>query len=272
MNEKGNVPPALSVIAAVHNGEAFIEASVRSVLAQTFTDFEFIIVNDGSTDSSLKILDRLASTDPRIRILHRQNEGLTASLCIALQEAKGMYIARQDDDDISLPKRFELQQRFLETHRAVAVVGCRYQSIDKDGGIIGKSNVPISSSAIKRALLTHNVIAHSGAMFHRRKILEIGGYNRSFRTAQDYDLWCRAALHHELANLKEILLLRRRHDNQIGAVLSASQRSNRDRIRGQYRNAILRNEATCPLPFSVRIFAKLISVLNIARERNEDGC
>ena len=259
-------PPSVSVIAAVHNGAAFLEASIRSILDQSFTDFEFLIVDDGSTDDSPALLDRFATEDTRIRVFHRENAGLTVSLGIALKEARGVYIARQDDDDISLPDRLRRQKEFLDAHPSVAVIGCRYKTIDPSGKIVGHSNVPMGNASIKRALLTHNVIAHSGAMFHRQKVLDIGGYDPQYRTAQDYDLWCRAALHHDLGNLKDVLLHRRRHGAQIGATLSASQIQNRDRIKRAYRRAAAENRATCPLPLPVRLLAKMFVMLDLSSE------
>ncbi len=249
--------PAISVLCAVHNGEAFIEKSVQSVLTQTFKDFELLLIDDGSTDQTPRILNELASTDSRIRVFYWENRGLTRTLSEGLTLCKAPLIARQDDDDISLPNRLKLQKAFLDSHPETAVIGCRYLSIDNQGNIIGKSNVPLTSAAVKRALLTHNVIAHSGAMFRRQAVLDLGGYNPNYKTAQDYDLWCRVALHHDLVNLKTPLLHRRKHPNQIGAVKGSQQQAARDTIKRAYRASIIRNENTTPLPVSVRILAKI---------------
>ena len=258
-------PPPISVLCAVHNGEAFIEESVRSILTQTFKGFELVLLNDGATDRTPQILDGLAREDSRIRVFHRENRGLTRTLSEGLTLCRGALIARQDDDDISLPARLALQKAFMDAHPEIAITGCRYRSIDVEGRIIGNENVPLSSAAIKRGLLTHNVIAHSGAMFRREAVLKLGGYDETYTTAQDYDLWCRAALHHELANLPSPLLHRRKHPHQIGVKATASQRANRNKIRNAYRLAVIHGENTVALPFSVRALARLYEVFDFTK-------
>ncbi len=123
----------VSVIMPVYNGERYLEAAVESILNQTFSDFEFIITDDGSTDTSLALLRRYANRDPRIRLISRPNTGYVKALIEAVPLAKGKYIARMDADDISLPERFERQVRFLEQNPDYAVVGSKVLLIDSDG-------------------------------------------------------------------------------------------------------------------------------------------
>ncbi len=129
--------PKVSVIMSVYNGDKYLREAIESILNQTFTDFEFIIVNDGSTDNSLEIIE--SYDDERIKTINnKKNIGLTKSLNKALKFAKGKYIARQDADDVSLPNRFEKQVEYLDSHPEVALVGTSVYLIDENGKIIGK--------------------------------------------------------------------------------------------------------------------------------------
>ena len=231
--------PKVSVICATHNGERFLNESIRSILDQSFTDFELLLFDDGSTDSTLDILERLRGEDDRIVVQSQKKQGLTKTLNRALQQSTGSYVARHDDDDISLPARLEQQVARLDTHPRCVVVGSRYYQIDENGEITGLVRVPSADLRIKMALLTHNVVAHSAASYRRSEVLAIGGYDEFFETAQDYDLWCRVALHHELSNLEIPLLERRVHTQQVGKRDPVAQLANRNRIRRTYRDAIL---------------------------------
>ena len=121
MNSFGN--PLISVLLSVYNGERFIEQSIKSILAQTFLNFEFIIVNDGSTDNTLKVINKYKLIDKRIRVVNQENQGLTASLVTGVKIAGGVYIARQDVDDVSLPNRFEKQYKAMEKYGADVYTG-----------------------------------------------------------------------------------------------------------------------------------------------------
>ena len=235
-------PPIVSVICAVHNGERFLRQSVDSILGQSFSDFEFLLINDGSTDDTASILDAIAGQDARVRVVHQEKIGLTKSLNRGLELARGRFIARQDDDDLSWPTRLAQQVAYLDAHSNCIAVGARYVTIDGSDKVRGRSRVPLMSSKIKRALVTHNVIAHSVAMFRREEVLNAGGYDESCRTAQDYELWCRLAVEHDLANLKPYLLSRRKHAGRIGETRLAQQLASRNRTRRQYREAILSDQ------------------------------
>jgi glycosyltransferase involved in cell wall biosynthesis len=236
--------PPVSVLCAVHNGQRFLKGSIESILGQSFRDFELIVIDDGSTDGTAEILGDCAARDDRLVVRRQENTGLTAALNAGLELARGVYVARQDDDDLSMPERLAAQKSYLDGHPRCAVVGSRYVSIDEDGNVIGRSDVPLESKAIRRALVTHNVIAHSAAMFRTELVREIGGYDERFRSSQDYALWCALALRFDLANLKPCLLSRRLHPGQIGKAATASQLENRDIIRGEYRDAILQGRCT----------------------------
>lgn len=205
--------PKISVIMSVYNGERYLREAIESILNQTFTDFEFIIVNDGSTDSSLEIIQ--SYDDERIKIINNEkNIGLTKSLNKALKVARGEYIARQDADDISLPNRFEEQIKYLERHPEVALLGTNIYKIDENGKIIGKYIV-LAKPSIKD-LFNGNQFNHGSVMFKKEVIDELGGYNELFKYAQDYELWLRIAKHYNIRNVTQILYKLRSHDENIG--------------------------------------------------------
>jgi len=231
--------PTVSVICSVFNGERYLRESIESVLGQSFGDFEMLITDDGSTDGSADLIDQLAGEDSRIIVHHQPNQGLTRTLNDSLRRARGRYFARQDCDDVSLPGRFAAQVAWLDGHPDCAAVGTRYRRIDAEGALIGFSRVPISDRAIRFALLTHNVIAHSSVMARCDAVRSIGGYDERLRTAQDYDLWCRLALEWRLANLREPGLSRRVHGDSIGASMTQSQIANRNLIRTSYHEKLL---------------------------------
>jgi glycosyltransferase involved in cell wall biosynthesis len=223
--------PRVSVVLCVHNGARFLERAVESIRQQTFEDFELVLINDGSTDESTAIVDRLAAADHRIRAVHQQNQGLTRSLNVGLRLARGEYVARQDDDDISRPTRLSRQVDFLDRNPACVLVGSRYQKIDAAGQVIGRSHPPLSNLAIQFRLLRANAIAHSSACFRLTQVLDLGGYDEDLPVAQDYDLWCRLALRGRLANLRPYLVARRQHDDRVGVRQATAQHQARDVIR-----------------------------------------
>jgi glycosyl transferase family 2 len=185
--------PLVTVLMAVHNGGAFLRESIDSILSQTFADFEFLIVDDGSTDRSQEVV--LSYTDPRIRLLvNDRNRGLSASLNRGLREARGTYVARQDADDISEATRLEREVAHLEKHRDVALLGTCYTKIDEAGKFLGHRRLPLDYVQIRWSLLFYCAFAHTSVMFRRRLVMErVGTYDESYAYAQDYDLWWRIA-------------------------------------------------------------------------------
>lgn len=209
--------PKISVIMSVYNGEKFLKEAIDSILNQTFTDFEFIIVNDGSSDNSLDILQ--SYNDDRIRIINnKKNIGLTKSLNKALKKAKGEYIARQDADDISLTERFEKQMKFFENNPNVVLLGTNVYFIDKEGNIVVKYSV------IERPTLddfvVSNQLVHGSAIFRKEIINKVGAYNEQMFYSQDYEFWIRIAMEYEIRNLKEILYKLRNHGENVRIINS----------------------------------------------------
>ena len=222
LQHSGSKAPAISVIMAVYNGEKFLRQAIDSILNQTLGDFEFIIINDGSTDDTQNILE--SYSDPRIDLYQHENIGLTKSLNRGLKEAKGRYIARMDADDISYPHRFKKQFDFLEKNNEYAVVGSFVKAIDCKSKIIYTIEKPVSDKEIKEHLKNDNCIAHGSAFFRKKCIFDVGLYDESIKTAQDYDLFLRLSEKYRLANIPEYLYGWREHDQGISKKFRESQR------------------------------------------------
>lgn len=198
----------ISVIMSVHNAEAYLKEAVESILSQTFKDFEFIVVDDASSDNSLKILESY----PEIKIIkNTENLGLTKSLNIALRQAKGEYIARMDADDISLPNRLEVQKNFLDKNPHISVVGSAVEIIDGK-----KKTVHTEPKSIEYFMKFKNIMSHPTVMFRKKDIMSVGAYDENFKYAQDYDLWSKLlGKGYKIANIDSPLLRYRIHENSI---------------------------------------------------------
>jgi glycosyltransferase involved in cell wall biosynthesis len=210
--------PTLSVILPVHNGERYLQEAVESVLNQTFTDFEFIIIDDGSTDKTWEILIEYTGRDQRIALVQNQeNIGLTKSLNKGLSLARGKYIARQDADDVSLPERLERQVDFLDEHPEVILVSSHYKIIDPEGCFLGHSQQAIDPDLVSWYMLFYNYV-EGFVMFRRAPVMDLGGYREMSLHVEDYDLWLRLSKVGEIAILPKLLMKYRRHNAQITVV------------------------------------------------------
>lgn len=205
----------VSVITSIYNGEKHIRESVSSILNQTFTDFEFIIVNDCSTDNTKRILQSFANKDNRIRLINNnKNIGLTKSLNKALKLTKGKYIARHDADDISLPQRLKKQYDFLENNPEIYLVGTSTNLIDEEETFIRKSNTIASYQSIASRLPKKNCIYHPTIMFRNNSKTF---YREKFTYAQDYDLYLNLLTNgYQMSNLEDSLVKRRISKKSIG--------------------------------------------------------
>lgn len=212
--------PKITVLMSVYNGEKYLRKAIESILNQTYGNFEFLIINDGSTDSSAKIVH--SYQDSRIHFINNhKNIGLTKSLNKGLALAKGEYIARQDADDISNLKRFEKQVNYLERNSEVVLLGTQARIINSKGFVSKIPNfrkLPTNEISIRWYCMINNPFIHSSIMI-RRKIIwgEYGGYNNSFITSQDYELWSRIVYTHVCRNLKESLVDFRWHRKNISS-------------------------------------------------------
>jgi len=194
---------------SVYNGAKFLAEAIDSILAQTFTDFEFIIINDASSDDSLHIIN--SYQDARIVLIQNtKNIGLTKSLNIGIAKAKGKYVARMDADDISMPKRLEKQFDFMEEHLEFAFCGTRAKTINDVGKEISFFKPPTDSSKILALLLFKNCFFHSSLIIRTEKLLQVSGYNENYKYAQDYRLYLELFKNKCYGtNLKEQLLVYR---------------------------------------------------------------
>jgi glycosyltransferase involved in cell wall biosynthesis len=209
--------PKVSVLMCVYNGENYLPDAIESILSQSFEDFEFVIVDDGSNKNTKDLL--ALYQDPRIVfITNPENIGLTKSLNIGLSHCRGEYIARMDGDDISHPKRLEKQVLFLDEHSEIAVLGTQIRQIDEAGknprlSLFKKGTTPLSC---RWQSIFDSPITHSSAMFRREIIVnELDGYDEEFRTSQDYELWIRILRYHKITNLDETLVDFRSHDDSV---------------------------------------------------------
>ena len=214
------IAPKISVIMPVYNCETYIKEAIDSILNQTFSDFELIIIDDCSTDSTLSIVK--SYSDQRINVVEKeQNTGYTNSLNDAILIAKGKYIARMDGDDISLPERFEKQVEFLENNSEIILCGTEVE-------IIGKNHIskyPSNHEMIKIQLCYNASFYHPTIMIRRLVLLE-NNYDKKFEPAEDYELWTRLVNIGELANLDEVLLQYRIHQSQTSNIRKLEQENN----------------------------------------------
>jgi hypothetical protein len=237
--------PLISVIMAVYNGERYLREAVDSVLGQTWTDLELIVIDDGSTDGTAAMLAGYA--DSRIRVSRNPaNLGLTQSLNRGLSLAGGEFVARLDADDISLPPRLERQVAFLREHPEVVMVGSDVGWISADGADLGiHSRQPYSDAAIRWVMLLQNAFWHSSVMLRRRALTEGGlAYDETLRYAQDYDLWSRVLRYGQGANLADELVQMRNHAGQITQTRYEEQQATAD-------GTAAANLAAAGLPFDL---------------------
>lgn len=208
--------PVISVLMSVYNGERYVAEAIQSILGQTETRFEFLMVNDGSSDASASIMDRYAAQDNRIRVIHQSNRGLVASLNLLLDEAQAPLVARMDADDVSRPERFARQLAYMTANPSIAVLGTNTDELDADGTFFPCSDYhPALSADIRERLMVASTMCHPSVMMRRDMIRALGGYRAAFRHCEDYDLWLRVIEQHDMENMPDRLLLYRRSPDQV---------------------------------------------------------
>lgn len=211
----------LSVLLCVYNGKPYLGQAVKSILAQSYADFELVLVDDGSTDGAVTEIKRLQ--DKRIKIISKENTGLTDSLNIGLQYCTAEYIARHDADDMSLPERFEQQIQFLQKNEKIAAVGTAVKLMDDDADIIGQLDFPTEAEDLYIKNIHINQFMHGCMMFRKSLLQKVGGYRKEFIYAQDYDLTLRCQEKALLANLPQALYLSRFGSQRISVNKAAEQ-------------------------------------------------
>lgn len=216
--------PTITVSLSAYNNEKFIEKTIQSVLSQSFKDFEFIIIEDGSTDKTLKIIGKYAKLDSRIILIGRENRGIVKSKNEILALAKGEYLANIDGDDIALPERFRIQKDFLDNHPEIVCVGSDTELIDEKGRfltrIIHKRGLDIRNGILEG----HGEISNPASMIRTDALKKIGGYHADYIYAEDLDVWLRLDEVGGLDNLPIPLTQYRIHPNSASEKFGATQR------------------------------------------------
>lgn len=208
--------PLVSVVTPVYNNERYLEQAVQSILDQTLSDFEFILVDDESTDSSAAILERMSRQDPRIRVFRRPHTGIVGAMNDGLRLARAEFIARMDADDLALPHRLERQVEFLRDHPDHVLVGSRVMLIDPDGAPICEFVHETTHEEIDQGHVAMRwTVVHPAVMYRRQVVLDLSGYRGEYESLEDLDLFLRLAERGRLANLPEVLLLYRQHPESM---------------------------------------------------------
>jgi glycosyltransferase involved in cell wall biosynthesis len=202
---------------SVYNGQDYLRQALDSLVNQTLTDREIVVVDDGSTDGSAEILDSYGN---QLRVHRQANRGQTRALNTGLHLARGKYIARMDQDDVAEPERLQKQAEFLEAHPEVGLLGSAYHEMDATGHVFRTVYPPTDDGALRTTLVKYNPFMHSAVMFCRDLLEQTGYYDESerYRHFQDLDLWIRLAQHSQMANLPDPLMRRRVHLASASAI------------------------------------------------------
>jgi glycosyltransferase involved in cell wall biosynthesis len=250
---------------SVYNGLPYLSAAMESILEQTFENFEFIIIDDGSTDGSTAILRRYAAQDERVRLIVQENRGIPRAVNRGLDQASGVYIARMDADDIALPERFAKQVAYLDAHSECVLLGGDAIAIDAEGKSFERTDGPLSRGNANNADLAYEharlvermlqgkwVFFNPSVMMRRRAVEATGGYDEHYSVAQDLDLFLRLAEVGTVANLKTPLIQYRCHENQVSQSPEQRYLSNKARREAHVRRSL-------PLPKNLRMPAMIRS-------------
>lgn len=206
-----------------YNASRWLHEAIDSVLAQTLENFEFILVDDGSTDETWNLIQRYRDRDHRIVAISKKNTGLADSLNVGIAQARGAWIARLDADDLGEPTRLEEQIRFVQGHPEVVLLGTGFVEIDEQGRVIKKHRYPSRHCELVRHLeRLQQFFPHSSAFFRREIAQDAGCYNPLFRKTQDWDLWLRLAERGRIACLENFLVRVRKHPEQISISAAGS--------------------------------------------------
>jgi hypothetical protein len=207
--------PVVSVVLVVCNVERFLEEAIESILDQTFGDFEFVIVDYGSTDQTKTIVRKYAEADERVHLHEIAHCGLGQARNTACSLAQGRYIALMDADDVALPERLQLEVEFMEEHPEVGLLGTGVQWINAAGRPLYVCCHPKDDDEIRRALVDFCCFWQPTVLLRKEAFVRAGGYRDAFSPAEDYDLWLRVIEHYRCANLDKVLLKYRMHPHQV---------------------------------------------------------
>lgn len=261
--------PSVSVVMSVFNGEAYLAQAVESILNQTFRDFEFIIIDDGSTDRTPEILAGYARRDRRVRVFPQKNIGRAESLNRGIALSSSPLIARMDADDISEPARLQRQVEFLKGHPDVGLLSCAFEMISEGGGLLRRVDLPLTDSDIRFHMRRWNAFCHPAVMMKTDAFFSTSGYRKALLDADDYDLWLRMAEHTNLANIDEVLLRYRVHPGQA----SIANMEHQTLCVLAARAASAEREGGRPDPLSgvTNITVEVVSGLGVTEAEKEDA-
>ena len=232
----------VSVIMSVYNGEAYLAEAIESIINQTFQNWELIVINDCSTDSTAQILADFAQKDARVKVHPNEvNLRLPTSLNKAISLCSGKYIARMDADDISLPGRLEKQYKFMEENPDVSLSSCRFMTVKNGVYASGGAGGRCDSDAIKAMLLVANPILHPGVIA-KAEVMKEFCYDTTLTCTEDLELWTRLAMaNHKMKILPECLLIYRLHDKQITSTTLERQHTEVLKIQQKYYSSLLQS-------------------------------
>lgn len=242
--------PLVSVVMSVYNGEKYLRESMESILSQTFTDFEFIVVDDGSIDKSKHVI--ASFTDKRIKYVYQENQGIVGALNVGVAAAQGRFIARMDADDIAEPARLLQQVKYLEMNPRCVAVGGNLIFIDEQGKKVLDSPLLLKDGDIKLEMLVRSPFGHPAVTFRKRQFLQAGGYSAEFKVAEDYDLWVRLARFGTFANINQTVL-------QYRITTSGISRSNTEAQKAQHNQVSNKAWSVIPGQLKIESFAEAIA-------------
>jgi glycosyltransferase involved in cell wall biosynthesis len=261
--------PLISVVMSVRNGDRFLSEAVDSILDQSVQDFEFIIINDGSTDRTALILDSYQHSDVRLRVYHQENRGLIASLNHGCALARGKYIARMDADDVANGDRLLWQIDFMENHSEIGVIGGAVEFIDVEGASMGISVNPTKDHQIKEAMRDGCPFWHPTVLMRKSVLESVAGYRKQVIDAEDCDLWLRIAERSELANLETVVLKYRIHPCQVSSTKCRQQALSTlaAHVAAEFR----RNGQPDPLDSIAEVTPEVLAALGVSEQTQESA-
>ena len=199
--------PLVSVVMPVFNGDRFIDKAIQSILDQTLKNFEFIIINDASTDKSLQIINKYKRKDKRIKLINnRKNIHMSRSINLGISKATSGLIARMDQDDIAFSNRLEVEYNFMRSHPNITIIGSNIITIDEFDRVIGKRTYQTKSDSLKRTMLRYSPFAHPTVMMRKKVFDELGGFDPQMVPCEDTEFWFRVGSKYEFASIPRFLL------------------------------------------------------------------
>lgn len=233
-----NEQPLVSIIIPTHNRQGYLKRAIKSVLCQTYQNIEIVVIDDGSTDETPKIVSELAKKEPRITALKNEiNLGFVKTLNRGINRARGKYIARLDDDDFWVdPKKLEKQVGFLERHPDYVLVGGGVIKIDKEGKELVRYLLPEKDEVIRRSILIDNLFAHSAVLFKKDAWERAGGYDGEFGFFADRDLWLKLGKLGKFYNFQEYFVYYLRPEDERTDRLIRRRLGANIKLRRKYRS------------------------------------